>query len=61
MLDHDCVEFGLLTARMGDFIVKLTQGKIKQQEMRFKDKLSFIAFQIILRFQSYPQIIKSKL
>ena len=57
----DCVEFGLLTARMGDFIVKLTQGKIKQQEMRFKDKLSFIAFQIILRFKSYHQIIKSNL
>ena len=29
--------------------------------MRFKDKLSFIAFQIILRFKSYHQIIKSKL
>ena len=28
--------------------------------MRFKDKLSFIAFQIILRFKSYHQIIKSK-
>ena len=29
--------------------------------MRFKVKLSFIAFQIILRFKSYHQIIKSKL
>ena len=29
--------------------------------MRFKEKLSFIAFQIILRFKSYHQIIKSKL
>ena len=29
--------------------------------MRFRDKLSFIAFQIILRFKSYHQIIKPKL
>ena len=29
--------------------------------MRFKDKLSFIAFQIILCFKSYHQIIKPKL
>ena len=29
--------------------------------MRFKDKLSFMAFQITLRFKSYHQIMKSKL
>ena len=29
--------------------------------MRFKDKLSFIAFQIIFRFKAYHQIIKPKL